>query len=213
MEIEIALVVKSSAAIVIAYALGSVSWAYVIGRAVRGVDMTEVGNGRIGASFAIQRLGWGWGLVVAVLDFLKGTAAVAVALAMAAPPVIVLLCGLVVVAGHNWSVFLGFKGGRGAATSFGVLAAAAPLPMIMAIVIMAAPVLMTRHLLYIGGLRRTTLMFGIFLLVVSVVLWLDLAYPFTPAVPWWPESSPLMVAFPPCLIILNIAGRPEARRV
>ena len=206
-------VLKAISAIVIAYLLGSVSWAYVIGRAVRRVDMTEVGNGRIGTSFAIQKLGLRWGLLVGVLDFLKGVAAVAVPIVLAVPVAITLLCGLSVVVGHNWSVLLGFRGGRGAATSFGVLAFLVPLPFLVAIAIMAGPFLLTRRTPLLLGLRRTTVLFGAFLLVVAGVLGLDLAFPLLPVVPWWSGHPPLMIALPPCHLLLNIAGRPEARKV
>jgi glycerol-3-phosphate acyltransferase PlsY len=212
-EVELSEVLKSAAVILIAYLLGSLSWAYLVGRVVRRIDMTEVGNGRIGTSFAIQKLGLGWGLVVAVLDFLKGTAAVVIALLLASPTVVTLACALAVVAGHNWSVLLGFKGGRGAATSFGVLAVLAPLPFLITIAIMAGPFLVSRRSLFIGGLRRTTLLFGAFLLVVAAVSWLDVAFPFLPVIPWWPGRPALTVALPPCLLALNIAGRPEARGV
>ncbi len=210
---EISLVLKSIIAVVVAYLLGSISWAYLVGRLVRRIDMTEVGNGRIGTSFAIQKLGLGWGLVVGVLDFLKGTAAVVVALLLSSPIVITLTCALAVVAGHNWSALLGFRGGRGAATSFGVLAALAPLPLLVTVAVMAAPFLVSRRSPFIAGLRRTTLLFGAFLLVVAAVLWLDVAFPFLPALPWWPGRPTLTIALPPCLLALNIAGRPEARRV
>ncbi len=106
-------IIKSIACIVLAYCLGSISWAYLIGRFARGVDMTEVGNGRIGAAFAMRKLGFGWGISVGVLDFVKGALAVIMALALEVPIIATFLSGMAVVAGHNWSVFLGFKGGGG----------------------------------------------------------------------------------------------------
>jgi acyl-phosphate glycerol 3-phosphate acyltransferase len=211
--VEISIVLKYVVVVLVSYLLGSLSWAYLVGRTIRRIDMTEVGNGRIGTSFAIQKLGLGWGLVVGVLDFLKGTVAVVIALLLASPLLVTLACALAVVAGHNWSVLLGFKGGRGAATSFGVLAVLAPLPLLITIAVMAGPFLLTRRSPFIAGLRRTTLLFGAFLLVVAAVLWLDVAFPFLPALPWWPGRPTLMIALPPCLLGLNIAGRPEARRV
>ncbi len=210
---ETSLLLKSLGIVLLAYLLGSVSWAYIVGRAVWRVDMTEVGNGRIGTSFAIQKLGLRWGLLVGVLDFLKGTAAVASPIALAVPNVITLLCGLSVVAGHNWSVMLGLKGGRGAATSFGVVAFLVPLPCLAAVVVMAAPFLLTRRSNVIGGLRRTTVLFGALLLVVAAFMGLDFALPVLPSVPWWQGRPPLAIALPPCHLLLNIAGRPEARKV
>ena len=175
--------------------------------------MTEVGDGRIGTSFAIQRLGVGWGLAVGVMDFLKGTFAVVVGLLLGIPVFGVFLSGLAAVVGHNWSLFLGFKGGRGAATSFGALAAVSPLPMVVAVAIMAAPFLITRRRPFIAGLRRTTLLYAVFLLVLTGVLSLDSVRPFLPSTPWLPELAPLFAVFPLCLLLLNVAGRPEARKV
>lgn len=205
-------VIKVIISIVIAYCLGSISWAYFIGRWVANIDMTEVGDGRIGTAFAIRRLGMRWGIAVGVLDFLKGVAAVVLPLILDLSMIVILASGLAVVAGHNWSVFLGFRGGRGAATSFGVLAVLALLPMLITIAIMAIPFLKTRHSTFIRGLRRTTLLYGIFLIIVAVVLGLDIALNFMPVLPWLSNVTLIIVALPPGLLLLNLAGRPQARR-
>jgi acyl-phosphate glycerol 3-phosphate acyltransferase len=205
-------VLKIIISVVAAYCLGSISWAYVIGRWVANIDMTEVGDGRIGTAFAIRRLGMGWGVAVGVLDFLKGVAAVVLPLILDLSMIVVLAAGLAVVAGHNWSVFLGFKGGRGAATSFGVLAVLALLPMLVTIAIMAFPYLKTRRSPFIKGFRRTTLLYGIFLIVVAIVWWLDIALEFMPALPWLTNIPLMLIALPPGLLLLNLAGRPQARR-
>jgi acyl-phosphate glycerol 3-phosphate acyltransferase len=205
-------IIKIIISILIAYVLGSVSWAYVIGRRVANIDMTEVGDGRIGTAFAIRRLGWGWGLAVGVLDFLKGVAAVVLPMILDLSMIVVLIAGLAVVAGHNWSIFMGFKGGRGAAASFGVLAFLALLPVLVTVVIMVFPFLKTRRATFIRGFRRTTLLYGIFLIIVTIILGLDIALGIMPVLPWLSKVSLVMVALPPCLLLLNLAGRPQARR-
>jgi acyl phosphate:glycerol-3-phosphate acyltransferase len=206
------MIVKSLITVIVGYCLGSMSFAYIIGRLTRGIDMTEVGNGRIGTAFAIRHLGLGWGIFVGVMDFLKGAAAIALALALGVSTGVVLLSGLAAVAGHNWSVFLGFKGGRGAATSFGVLAVLAPLASLVTVAIMAVPFLKTRRSPNIWGIRRTTLLYAIFLVILALVMWVDISLALMPVPPWLPETSFLMIALPPGLLVLNLAGSPQVRR-
>jgi acyl-phosphate glycerol 3-phosphate acyltransferase len=205
-------VIKVIIVVVAAYCLGAISWAYVIGRWVANIDMTEVGDGRIGTAFAIRRLGMGWGITVGVLDFLKGVVAVALPLILDLSIIVVIVAGLTVVAGHNWSVFLGFKGGRGAATSFGVLAVLALLPMLITVAFMVFPYLKTRRFTFIRGLRRTTLLYGIFLIIIAVFLGLDITLNIMPVLPWLSNISLIIVALPIGLLLLNLAGRPQARR-
>ncbi len=209
---ELVYILKCLVVVIVAYLLGSISWAYVIGRLATGIDMTEVGDGRIGASFAIRRLGVGWGIAVGVLDFFKGAAAVALPMFLNLPIYIIFFCALAVVAGHNWSIFLGFKGGRGAAASFGVLAVMAPLAAVIPVALMAVPFLATRKSVFIGGIRRTTLLYGIYLALVSLIVWLDIALDLLPVPSWLRGMSLLVVVLPPCLMLLNLAGRPQARK-
>jgi glycerol-3-phosphate acyltransferase PlsY len=106
----------------IAYLLGSIPSAYIVGRLVRGIDIREIGNGRIGAAAAFRRVGFAGGLTVAFMDLAKGAAAVWLAQGLGLPLPVVLLAGLTVVVGHNWSIFLHFSGGKGALAIYGVLA-------------------------------------------------------------------------------------------
>jgi len=106
----------------IAYLLGSIPSAYIVGRLLKGIDMREVGDGHMGTSYSFRRLGFAGGITVALMDVSKGVTAVLLAQRLTAEVAIVLLAALAVVVGHNWSVFLRFKGGKGAATTYGVLA-------------------------------------------------------------------------------------------
>ena len=117
------------AAIVIAYLLGSLPMGVLAARIVKGVEIREVGSGRTGATNAYRAAG-PWGLALTSLgDICKGIAAVWVArfliyLAPASSTAWVeTLAGIAAVVGHNWSIFLRFKGGAGTATTVGVLAA------------------------------------------------------------------------------------------
>ncbi len=121
--------VLALAAIVIAYLLGSLPMGVLAARIVKGVDIREIGSGRTGATNAYRAAG-PWGLALTSLgDICKGIAAVWITrfLMFLAPaswtPWVETLAGIAVIVGHNWSIFLRFKGGAGTATTFGVLAA------------------------------------------------------------------------------------------
>ena len=107
--------------ITIAYLLGSIPSASIVGRLLKGLDIREAGDGRLGATAAYRRVGLAGGIVVGLMDLGKGVAAVLLAQKLGLPLPVVLLAGLSVVAGHNWSIFLHFKGGKGALTTYGVL--------------------------------------------------------------------------------------------
>ena len=110
-------------AVVLAYLIGSIPVAYIFGRVLKGLDIREHGSGNMGATNAFRVLGKGPGVIVLILDIIKGIIPVtlvsnAFGLGDALSLVII---AVAVVAGHNWPVFLSFKGGKGMATSLGVL--------------------------------------------------------------------------------------------
>lgn len=107
--------------IVAAYLLGSIPSAYIVGRLMRGMDLTEVGDGRIGMANTYRRVGLKGAIIVGAMDAGKGAAPVLLAQGLGLPLPAVLAVGLAAVIGHNWSVFLRFKGGKGALTTYGVL--------------------------------------------------------------------------------------------
>lgn len=111
--------------IVAAYLVGSLSPSVMLGRLVRGVDVRQHGSGNAGATNAFRVLGVKLGIAVLLLDVLKGFAPVAVARLLVGPSEIVLV-GLAAMAGHNWSLFLRGRGGKGVATGAGVLLAMMP---------------------------------------------------------------------------------------
>lgn len=111
----------SLAVIIIAYLLGSIPSAYIVARLMKGLDIREAGDGRLGATAVYRRAGLRGGIVVAFMDVGKGVAAVLIAQGLGLPLLVVLLAGLSAVVGHNWSIFLHFNGGKGALTTYGVL--------------------------------------------------------------------------------------------
>lgn len=110
-------------AVLLAYLFGAIPTAYIFGRLIKKIDIRQHGSGNVGATNAFRILGKGPGSCVLLIDVLKGviaTAAVSYVLHLNEPYWQVIL-GLVAVCGHNWTVFLSFKGGKGIATSLGVL--------------------------------------------------------------------------------------------
>ena len=103
------------------YLLGSTPFAYMAARRLRGVDIRTFGDGNSGAANAWRLLGARAGIAVFIADMGKGAVAVLMTQAVIGGQAAPLAAGLAVIAGHNWPVFLGFRGGRGAATLLGVL--------------------------------------------------------------------------------------------
>ena len=119
-------IVRILASGVIGYGIGSISSGYLVGRLYRNVDLRKVGSGSTGATNTFRTLGLGAGLLVAVLDILKGAGSVWIAMALVSPNgedqiYATALAAVAAVAGHCWPAFLAGRGGRGVATGFGAL--------------------------------------------------------------------------------------------
>lgn len=138
--------VKIILAIVIAYLLGSIPFAYIMGRLVRGVDIRQVGGGNMGAVNTMREVGPVPGFAVLLADMAKGALAVLVAQWLDLSLTWVFVVGGVAVAGHNWPVWLKFKGGQGLATTLGVLLALTPVEFAISFAIMVVVVLLTSNM-------------------------------------------------------------------
>ncbi|HWR38044.1 MAG TPA: glycerol-3-phosphate 1-O-acyltransferase PlsY, partial [Patescibacteria group bacterium] len=130
---------------VVSYLIGSIPNGLLIGKAMAGVDIREFGSKNIGATNAYRVLGPWPAFWVFLTDMLKGVAGVLLALQFSGSPLSQLAGGIAAIAGHNWSVFLGFKGGRGVATGLGVIAILAPLVTLTVFLVWLAIVLVTRY--------------------------------------------------------------------
>ncbi|UCC16295.1 MAG: glycerol-3-phosphate acyltransferase, partial [Dehalococcoidales bacterium] len=119
-------VVSSVIAIVCAYLLGSLPFAYIITRKIKGEDIREVGTRNMGAMNTIYRVGFRWGLLVLLLDMAKGAVAILIARWLDTPENIQLAAAGVSIIGHMFPVFLKFRGGKGGATAVGILALLMP---------------------------------------------------------------------------------------
>ncbi len=132
-------------AILVGYLIGSIPFAYIVGRLVKGVDIRQEGGGNAGALNIMREIGTAAGFGVLVADIAKGVAAVFVAWWLGVSLVFVFITGFAVVVGHNWPVFLKFKGGMGAATTLGVLLALVPVQFAISFAIMVIVVLITSN--------------------------------------------------------------------
>jgi glycerol-3-phosphate acyltransferase PlsY len=127
------------------YLIGSIPTGYLVAR-IKGVDIQQYGSGNIGATNVMRALGTFWGVLVLVLDPLKGALAVWLALFLfALGPWGVALTGLAVVLGNNFNVFLRLRGGKGIATSIGAFAVIEPIVTLVAVIIGVFVIAMGRY--------------------------------------------------------------------
>lgn len=116
----------AAAAVILGYLVGSLPTGLIVIRLVKGIDIRRHGSGNIGAINVFRVAGLPTAALVLAVDMVKGAIPVLVARAWEQTPLAAVLAGLAAIAGHNWSVFLRFTGGKGIATSFGVLLAVSP---------------------------------------------------------------------------------------
>ncbi len=194
---------SANLAVVLGYMIGSIPSAYLIGR-LNGVDLTlENGDSRLGTSLSFHRLGLLGGLAVGFMDFSKGIAAIVVAQLLDAPQYLVLLSGLAAVVGHDWSIFLSLKGGRGTMTSYGVLASLMLWEFFIALALAGV---------FFLFVRKPTLATVVLLTIQPVILRLQSLLHFLPALPWESEFTLALTIFPLALLIPSFLKYAQTRR-
>ena len=129
-----------------AYLMGSVPTAYIAGRLARGIDIRTVGSRNVGALNTLHQVGPAAAIAVLAGDTLKGSAAVLLAMAIGNSHWAPAVAAIGVVAGHNWPLFLGFRGGKGAATVLGVSLAVLPWLTLMTLAPAVLITVLTRNL-------------------------------------------------------------------
>lgn len=135
----------------VGYLIGSIPFGLIATKLVKGVDIRDYGSGNIGATNAYRVMGFGMGLLVALLDIGKGALAVYIARLYSASyygeevALFILIVGIAAIAGHNLSVFLKFNGGRGVATSVGVLGNLALIPIVITALLWITIILLTKY--------------------------------------------------------------------
>ncbi len=189
----------AAAVLLLAFFLGSLPWSLWVGKA-HGVDLRRQGSGDLGATNVYRVLGARWGILVLLLDIGKGTAGVLIARALVPGPLaggLPALAGLAAVAGHAFTPFAGFRGGKGVATALGVFAGLAPLSALLAFLVWGAALAFTGWVSVASGIAALVL-------PVFVVMTRDLLGPRAP----WVLGLALVI-----MVLVLLRHRTNWRRV
>ena len=133
--------------VIFSYLLGSIPTAYIAGRITKGRDIRQMGDGNMGAQNAFHQIGPKAGIIVGIIDAIKGALAILIAYTAGIPQPAILLAGTAAVIGHNWPVFLGFRGGRGECTTIGVFSVLITLPILITGGLAIAVLVKTRNVI------------------------------------------------------------------
>ena len=139
-------VLQYAVVIVLSYLVGSLSWGYMLLRWRLGMDVREYGSGRTGMSNVLRTGGGKVAAVVFALDVGKGAVAVMIAKEATGASGAEVAAALAALVGHNWPVFLGFRGGRGILTALGGLSMMTPVPAVVATVTFLVTALGSRYI-------------------------------------------------------------------
>lgn len=173
--------------IFLAYLLGSIPFAFIISRAVKGIDIRQHGSGNSGATNVFRVVGKKWGILVFLLDACKGYLAVTLPILFIGPrvsPSLFVLFGILAILGHTFSFWLKFKGGKGVATSLGVFLGLCFQPTLFAFAVWNAVFFSTR-ILSLASLSAA----------LSLPLFLILTYRADPLFPYLLPVSILLAGF------------------
>jgi glycerol-3-phosphate acyltransferase PlsY len=131
--------------LVLAYFIGSVPFAVILSRGRGAADLRRIGSGNVGAANVFRVSGPRAGLLVAMLDIIKGAASVAVADRLGADSGVTAAAACAAVVGHVFPVWLGFRGGKGVATAWGAFSVLTPIAASLAFVVFAVTLWTTRY--------------------------------------------------------------------
>ncbi|MBK6913441.1 MAG: glycerol-3-phosphate 1-O-acyltransferase PlsY [Ignavibacteriales bacterium] len=147
-----------AAIIILSYLVGSIPTSIIVSKAVKGIDIREHGSGNAGGTNVMRVLGWKHGVFVIFLDVLKGVIAVIVIARLhygnipfenATPfddfTLVQIIAGIAAVIGHVWTVFAGFKGGKGIATALGMLLMIVTVDMLIAVGVFIVVVFISKY--------------------------------------------------------------------
>ena len=128
------------------YLLGSIPFGYMVAKLFKKVDIRELGSGNIGATNVFRLLGPSLASIVLIGDIGKGILSIYLVRILGIDSLLILtIAGLVVICGHDWSLFLGFKGGKGIATTLGVVFAFNPIISILTVIVWGIVIILTRY--------------------------------------------------------------------
>ncbi|MBQ4199822.1 MAG: glycerol-3-phosphate 1-O-acyltransferase PlsY [Kiritimatiellae bacterium] len=133
-----------------AYLVGSIPFGFLVGK-MRGKDVRTLGSKNIGATNVYRTVGKPWGILAFACDFLKGLLPTLAAQKWGGADWLPLMVGILTVAGHMWTCFMKFKGGKGIATGFGMLVALTPVLVLTAFGVWIA-VMLVSHYVSLGSI-------------------------------------------------------------
>lgn len=174
--VDPAFVLQTAVLMLLAYLAGSVPVGVLVARLSGGTDPRTVGSGRTGGTNALRALGRKWAAVVVIGDLAKGAVPVLVARWFTGGDALVeALCGACAVAGAIWSVFAGFRSGRGVGTGVGTMLVIQPLAVVLTAPVFIGAILLTRYV-SLGSLLGSAAMFPAMLLFLLVAPGTPLSY-------------------------------------
>lgn len=155
--------------IMVSYLIGSFSSAYFIGKVFKNIDIRGHGSGNVGATNALRVMGKTLGILTFLFDIIKGIIAVIIGKSILGFNG-GLIGGMFAVVGHNWPVFIGFKGGKGVATSLGALLMLNWIPVVIATILGMIVALVTRYV-SLGSISFLTLQPFIYIMIGKSINW------------------------------------------
>ncbi len=188
------MIVEFAAVIAVSYLVGSIPFGYIAGRVLKGIDVRDFGSGATGATNVMRTLGRGPFALVLAADALKGYGPVLVTWFLFESHDLQVASGLAAVLGHDFPLYIGFRGGRGVTTSFGVFAALA-LP--VWVILLAAGLFIILTFRYMSLMSIVTVPLGALALLVLAVVEGGDHYTYSKAV---------FGAFATALVMLRHAG-------
>jgi len=166
--VDPAVVLQTIGLMFVAYLAGSIPVGSLVAQRVGGPDLRSVGSGRTGGTNALRALGRKWAAVVVLGDLLKGALPVILARFVTGDPLTEVLCGGAAVAGAIWSIFAGFRSGRGVGTGVGTMLVIQPFAVLIAAPVFVLVILITRYV-SLGSLLGSAAMFPAMLLFLLLV--------------------------------------------
>ena len=166
-------------ALLASYLLGAIPTSHLVSRLFAKIDLREHGSGNLGATNLYRVLGWRYAIPVALFDIAKGVIPVLVfAPRVTDSELFAVACGVAAILGHVFSVFVGFKGGKGVATAAGVMLGLTPLALAVAAAVWAVLVLLTGYVSLGSIAAAAVLPLAVYLLerpTTAELLWIDVA--------------------------------------
>ena len=156
-----------------AYLVGSIPFGFLVGK-MRGKDIRTLGSKNIGATNVYRTVGKPWGILAFACDFLKGFLPTLAAQKFGNADWLPLMVGILTVAGHMWTCFMKFKGGKGIATGFGMLVALVPWLVLTAFGLWAVTVWLSHYISLGSILAAAFLLVAVWFPILGSPGWRDL---------------------------------------